>query len=85
MNTQTMRGSREIQDWIVAWVAREAGVEVADIDVGEAFVNLGLSLRQAVLLAGELEDWLGRKLPTSLVWDHPTIEKLADFLASRGR
>jgi acyl carrier protein len=75
------RGSREIQDWIVAWVARESGVGPADLDAGEPFVNLGLSSRQAVILSGELEDWLGRKLPASLVWDHPTIEKLADHLA----
>jgi acyl carrier protein len=76
-----MRSSREIQDWIIAWVAREARMKPEDIDVQEAFVNLGLSSRQAVLLAGELEDWLGRKLPTSLVWDHPNIAKLADHLS----
>jgi acyl carrier protein len=81
MSTQTVRSSREIQDWVVAWVARETGADPSSFDVREPFVNLGLSSRQAVLLSGELEDWLERKLPANLVWDHPTIEKLADHLA----
>jgi acyl carrier protein len=81
MNTQTSRSSREIQDWIVAWVARETKADPSSFEVSEPFVNLGLSSRQAVLLSGELEDWLERKLPANLVWDHPTIEKLADHLA----
>jgi acyl carrier protein len=82
MSTRTIRSSREIQDWIVAWIAREANIESALIEPREPFVNLGLSSRQAVILSGELEDWLEWTLPASLVWDHPTIEKLADYLAS---
>jgi acyl carrier protein len=81
VSTQTIRSSREIQEWIVTWVARESRIDPDTIDVREQFVNLGLSSRQAVLLSGDLEDWLGRKLSASLVWDHPTIEKLADHLA----
>jgi acyl carrier protein len=83
MSTETSHSSRAIQDWIVAWVAKEAKVSPTEVDVREPFVNLGLSSRQAVILSGELEDWLGRRLPASLVWDHPTIEKLADHLAGR--
>ena len=36
---------------------------------------------QAVGLAGELEDWLGRPLSPTLVYEHPTIEALARHLA----
>jgi acyl carrier protein len=82
MNATTNRTSIEIQDWIVSWVAKESDLAPEVIDVQEPFVNLGLSSRQAVLLAGELEDYLGSPLPASLVWDYPTIEKLAEHLSA---
>ena len=81
MKTQARRSSREIEDWIVAWIGKEAHVAPSDLDVREQFVNLGLSSRQAILLSGELADWLDQALPPTLVWDHPTIEKLANYLA----
>jgi phthiocerol/phenolphthiocerol synthesis type-I polyketide synthase D len=34
-----------------------------------------------VSISGELEHWLGRRLPVTLVWDFPTIELLAKALA----
>jgi acyl carrier protein len=71
------RPSQEIQGWLVEWVARETGLPSADIDTEEQLVNYGLSSRQAVVLAGELGDWLGQDLPTSLVWDYPTIARMA--------
>ena len=80
LNTQTQRRRREIEDWIVAWVARETQFDRSAIDVSEPFVNLGLSSRQAVVLSADLEEWLGCILPASLVWDHPTIAKLAQHL-----
>lgn len=81
LNTPAKRHSREIEDWIVSWVAGESPVDRSAIDVSEPFVNLGLSSRQAVLLSADLEDWMGRTLPASLVWDHPTIATLAQHLA----
>src|SRR5205807_2381692 len=36
---------------------------------------------QAVSMAADLEDWLGRELPATLVYDYPTIEGLARHLS----
>jgi acyl carrier protein len=44
-------------------------------------VNLGVSSRQAVMLSGDLEDWLGRELDPSLLWDRPNIAELSAWLA----
>ncbi len=74
--------AREIRDWLVAWVAREAEIDPATIDVDDAFVNFGLSSRQAVLLSGDLEDWLGRATSESVAWDYPTIARLAAHLGT---
>jgi acyl carrier protein len=82
MTARAAPTTREIQDWLVAWVACEAEIDVAAIDVEDSFVNFGLSSRQAVLLSGDLEDWLGRPLSESLAWDYPTIAKLAAHLGT---
>ena len=43
--------------------------------------GFGIGSLQAVRLAAELEEWLGRKLAPTLVYDYPTIDALAGFLA----
>ena len=73
----------EIQAWLVAWLARELEVEANDIGLDEEFINLGLSSRQAVLMSGELEDWLGLTLDPSLAWEYPTIAQLSTALAAQ--
>ncbi len=45
--------------------------------------GFGIGSLQAVRLAAELEEWLGRKLAPTLVYDYPTIDALARF--PRGR
>lgn len=78
----TVRTATDIQDWIVGWLSKELKIPKDRISPGEPFVNLGMSSRQAVMLSGDLEDWLGRELDPALAWDHPTIKALASFLAS---
>ena len=48
------------------------------------FDRYGLSSMTAVLMTGEMEDWLGRTLDPTLPYDYPTIETLSQFLASPG-
>jgi len=71
-----------IEAWLVAKVAETLGINPAEIDVREPFASLGVDSAQAVGLAGDLEEWLGRKLPATLVYDYPTIESLAHHLAT---
>ncbi|MDH7486314.1 MAG: beta-ketoacyl synthase N-terminal-like domain-containing protein [Anaerolineae bacterium] len=70
-----------IQDWLVTHLAEELGVAPEEIDVRQPFESFGLSSREAVLLSGELEEWLGRRLQPTLLWEYPTIEALARHLA----
>src|SRR5207249_2733002 len=44
-------------------------------------VSFGLGSLQAVGLAGDLQEWLGRPLSPTLVYEYPTIEALAQHLA----
>jgi acyl carrier protein len=77
-----LRSAVEVQQWLINWLAQEVNVNQNEIDLQEPFVNFGLSSRQAVILAGDLEDWVGITLEPSLAWDYPTIEQLAEFVAS---
>ncbi len=71
-----------IQEWLVTQLAHELKVEAHQIDVREPFANYGLDSIAAVGLSGDLEDWLERPFPDTLLWDHPTIEVLARHLAA---
>ena len=75
---------KEIQDWIVASVSRVIKVEPTDIDLDVSFDRYGLDSAAAVELTGDLERWLRRKLPPTLLYDHPTIRAVSAYLAVAG-
>src|SRR5207249_4393273 len=58
-------------------------VQPSRIDVREPLAHYGLDSVQAVSMAGELEDWLGRSLSPTLAYDYPSIHALAQHLAEK--
>ncbi|MBV8317834.1 MAG: AMP-binding protein, partial [Planctomycetaceae bacterium] len=70
-----------IRDWLVARLAATLRVEPSAIDVRRPFAGFGLGSLQAVGLAGDLQDWLGRPLSPTLAYEYPTVESLARHLA----
>ena len=70
-----------IQTWLVSKLSERLGIESHEIDIREPFASYGLGSTEAVSLAGELAEWLGRKLSPALVYEYPTIEALARYLA----
>lgn len=75
------RSAADIEAWIRAYLAKELGVDEAAIDPETPFLALGVGSRQAVIMAGDLEDWLGVELEAAIAWEHPTARSLAGFLA----
>ena len=69
------------EEWLTAWVAARLGVEVASVGLDDEFVNFGLGSVDVVSLAGDLEPWLGRRVPPIVAYQYPTIRALARFLA----
>jgi acyl transferase domain-containing protein/acyl carrier protein len=74
--------TEHIEAWLIDQLAERLAVARESIDPREPFASYGLTSREAVVLSGELEEWLHRTLSPTLVWDYPTIELLARFLAS---
>jgi acyl carrier protein len=75
-------GAVEIQDWLVGYLSKELNISSDEIDVKAPFDRYGLSSMTAVLMTGEMEEWLGRTLDPTLPYDYPTVEALAQYLAS---
>jgi len=74
-------GAAEIQDWLVVYLSNELKIASDKIDVKTPFDRYGLSSMKAVLMTGEMEEWLGRTLDPTLAYDYPTVESLAQHLA----
>ncbi|MEO0374844.1 MAG: beta-ketoacyl synthase N-terminal-like domain-containing protein, partial [Cyanobacteria bacterium P01_A01_bin.17] len=71
-----------IQDWLKNNIAQRLGIQAADIDPRQPFSESGLDSMAAVQLTGELQDWLGRSLSPTLVYDYPSIAALAHYLGT---
>ncbi|RSN45547.1 type I polyketide synthase [Actinomadura sp. WAC 06369] len=71
-----------IRRHLIEQIARRSRTTADQIDPDRPLEEFGLASRDAVAIAGELEQMLGRSLPATLVWEHPTIDKLSAALAS---
>ncbi|WP_438487969.1 SDR family NAD(P)-dependent oxidoreductase [Streptomyces sp. S186] len=73
-----LSGARE---QVIAALAARLGADPAELDPDTRFSELGLDSAGATALAAELSRRLGRPLPSTAAWDHPTAGELARFLA----
>ncbi|NED57143.1 acyl carrier protein, partial [Micromonospora aurantiaca] len=60
---ETRIGEDAIRRHLVEQIARRSRTAVADIDPDRPLEEFGLASRDAVAIAGELEQMLGRSLP----------------------
>jgi acyl carrier protein len=74
----------DIQRFLVGKVAELTRLSAARINVQQDLLELGLDSAAVVELVVHLEDWLDRELPSTLVWDFPSVAKLSEFLAGDG-
>lgn len=79
------RTAAEIQDWIISWVSRRAGMEPSAIDPRAPITRYGLDSLAMVRLIADVEAWLGYTLSGNPFADYPSIAELASFLAEQDR
>ncbi len=70
----------EIMDWVADWIARELRIDRQQITADKTFVRYGMDSVHAMMMIGDLEERLARRLSPTLAWDYPNVEALADFL-----
>jgi acyl transferase domain-containing protein/acyl carrier protein len=84
LEAQTMPGT--VLDQVRVHVAALLGYPgPAEVDSGRTFDDLGFDSVTTVDLVTRLSETIGRKLPTTVVFDHPTPASLASFLEAVDR
>ena len=82
--TKISPNTSEIQDWIIAYIAKLLEVEPELVDPTIPFDRYGLDSSAAYALTGDLEDWLGEEIDPTAIYDYPTVEALSEYLSSMG-
>src|SRR5579884_3289568 len=67
----------EMRQWMRNWIGNATGQSPDSIDESIPMVELGLSSRDAVAMAADIEDLTGVTLSVAVAFQHPTIESLA--------
>ncbi len=70
----------EMRDWLRNWISNATGQPADGIDDSVPMVELGLSSRDAVAMASDIEDLTGVTLTATVAFRHPTIESLATVI-----
>jgi acyl carrier protein len=81
MQLNATPSKEDIELWLRRRVAESIQGNPEDIDISLPFAYYGLDSVASLGISGDLEIWLGRKLPQTLTWDYPNIELLSAFLA----
>jgi acyl carrier protein len=79
------RTAEEIQDWFVRYLSEALQIPSEKIELKAPFEVLGLDSVTAVGMSGDLETWLGCSIDPMVVYDYPTIESLAGYLAEHSQ
>lgn len=72
--------TEKLEQWIVQWLAEKTGIAKTLIPVDAPLDGLGLDSVDLVQLSGELESWLAKPMPHTLVWEQDHIRGLAQAL-----
>jgi acyl transferase domain-containing protein/NADP-dependent 3-hydroxy acid dehydrogenase YdfG/acyl carrier protein len=74
------RRTDEVRGWLRAELALAAGVAEDAYDPAERFRNYGIDSVAATSIIDRLARRLGKDLPATLAWEHPTLDALVDHL-----
>lgn len=78
---QPLVTEKEIKAWLISYMAELTEMDGDEIDPNLPFERYDLDSSAAVGLTVDLEQWLGRELDPTLLYDYPNIEILAKHLA----
>ncbi|WP_245916003.1 acyl carrier protein [Merismopedia glauca] len=70
-----------MEKWLSVKLAEQLSLDVNTVSVTEPVTRYGIDSIDAVTMVSDLEDLLALELPATLLWDYPTIEKSAQYLA----
>ncbi|WP_030692727.1 acyl carrier protein [Streptomyces globisporus] len=71
-----------LDDWLLDRVAAYLHRGAETIEPAVPLAEYGMDSVMAMSLCGDLEDELGIEVEPTLLWDHPTIDRLRSHLAT---
>jgi acyl-CoA synthetase (AMP-forming)/AMP-acid ligase II/acyl carrier protein len=74
--------SEEIAQWLIERITSRLRLRPDEVQITTPFLELGLGSLDATEIAAGLEQWLGRQLSPTAIYNYPTISDLARWLAT---
>lgn len=74
---------QSISQWLGTRLAEMVNISIDQVDTQLQFDRYGLDSLNAVTLIGELSDWLEIELDPSIIYDHPSIEELSNYILQK--
>lgn len=71
--------------WLREKIAVRTGMSQEELTPASPFEELGLDSTEALVLVGELEEWLGFEISPTALWYYPTIGELGEYVAEEAR
>jgi len=72
----------EVQSWIIAWLQNNAGITSDTIDLDKPFADYHLDSLTSIEFSYDLEEWTGKELTVTVVFNYPTINKMSEYLST---
>ncbi|MEM6599612.1 MAG: acyl carrier protein [Cyanobacteria bacterium P01_C01_bin.69] len=77
----TLHSSQDIQSWMVNYLSDWLELDPEDVETDVPFDSYGLDSSAAIGMTGDLEEWLGKEVDPTFIYDYPTVAALAQHLA----
>ncbi|SKA37264.1 Acyl transferase domain-containing protein [Chitinophaga eiseniae] len=75
------RSFQEVRDWLQQWLQQRFKLSADMLSADRVFAEYGLTSMQAVMLAADLEQWLGIPVDKTLIYNYTTATALAAYLS----
>lgn len=80
VESNKIKTKKQISNWLISYTSQLVEMKPEDIIPSLPFESYGIDSTGAVGLSGDLSNWLGRPLDANLIYDHPTIDALSQYL-----
>jgi len=77
-----LKSQDQVQEWLVKWLQSNADIPLDSIDIDKPFADYHLDSLTSVELSYDLEEWSGKELTATAVWNYPTITKMSEYLSN---
>lgn len=72
---------QEIERWLCRVIGEVIDMDPDEVDRSTPFARFGIDSATALIITDMLNEWLGRDLDATLLYDHDHVAALASYLA----